>query len=455
MRKLVIVVLFTFVSGTLCFPQLGGLLNKAKSGKGSDVVYSIEIVERYSSYYKTLSNSDLKENEMAINREQAAKLLDPDSAKQIHDYAQKNLKKYSNDMYSVEEFISSYSKFNENFDNNVLKPVNEKLKQPYTEQFEIKVSEAQWLINSKSAVSNAKKIYSGAVNLDEVVKNIEVKRNEYTQSLIKSKSLICADQLNYFQQIRFSDSGSETSCVRGKDKFDTDVTDNGVFMYYAGDLPLNLCRIYVDGKEAYSLSKDDISDSNNGNMKPDGGWYKILLLPGLKVSTYRSVARLRNLTKDYGLKKGSEVTIKYQGVSYMFKYNLSGYTGTIEEYLSQVKGNQLKTVKSTDTKYKNAVVEKEAIEAYNTFKTINPQYNEGDVKRVSVSGNNWTIYKTKLGLLDYQQTDAYFILKGKDGNCYEDYRKIRKVYDPKAKTYGPIKVVGGVDKREISCDLIK
>ena len=472
MKNLIYTALICITTNIMGYAQLGGLLNKVKpnktenksenkvetktENKGDNLKYNIEIIKNYAYYYKVLYSSDLKDSEIAKNREEASKQLNLDSAKQMYDYAQKNLKKYGNDAYSVEQFMSNYSEFNKNFENGTLKSINDYLVQSYNSQsYGIEKNQLIWFKYAKSATNSAKKVYTGSSNLDEINKNIDNKKNEYAQTLVKSKWLMCPEQLDYFQQIRFSDNGNETTCVRGKDKFDGDVTDNGVFIYYNGELPLHLCKIYIDGKEAYSLSKDDIGDSNNGNMKPDNGWYKILLLPGLKNSSNRSVARLRNLLKDYGLKKGSEITIKYEGNPNVFKYNLSKFSGTIEEYFNQIKSNQLKSVKLTDTKYNNPAVEKEAIEAYNKFKTINPQYDEGEVRKVSVAGNNWTVYKTKIGLIDYQQTDAYFVIKGKDGNCYEDYRKIRKVYDSKTKTYDPIKVVGGVDKKEISCELIK
>lgn len=472
MKNLIYATLICISASGMCYAQFGGLLNKVKpsktenssdkkvetktESKGDNIKYNIEIIKNYSYYYKVLYSSDLKDSEIAKNREEAAKQLNLDSAKQIYDYAQKNLKKYGNDTYSVEQFISNYSEFNKNFENGAVKSINDYLAQPYNSlNYGIQRTELNWFKYAKSAINSARKAYTGATNLDGVNKNIDNKKNEYAQALIKSKWLMCPEQLDYFQQIRFSDNGNETTCVRGKDKFDTDATDNGVFMYYSGELPLYSCKIYIDGKEAYTLAKDDIGDSNNGNVKSDNGWFKILLLPGLKVSSSRSVARFKNLLKDYGLKKGSEIAIKYEGTMFAFKYNLSKFKGTTEEYLNQLKSNQLKTVKLTETKYNNSTVEKEAIEAYNKFKTINPQYDEGEVKKVSVAGNNWTVYKTNIGLIDYQQTDAYFALKGKDGNCYEDYRKIRKVYDSKTKTYGPIKVVGGVDIKEISCDLIK
>ncbi len=449
------------------FAQLGGLLNKVKpnksdsksenkvetktENKGDKKKYSDEVISRFERYYGILAEAKL-DNESTLKREKTSLALDTDSAKQMSEYFEKS----KADGYYEKQYLIAYNSFNKNFENGALKSINDYLVKPYNPQsYGIEWSQLSWFKYAKAAINSAKKVYTGATNLEEVNKNIDNKKNEYAQSLVKSKWLMCPEQLDYFQQIRFSDNGNETTCVRGKDKFDGDVTDNGVFIYYNGELPLHLCRIYIDGKEAYSLSKDDIADSNNGNMKPDNGWYKILLLPGLKTSSDRSVSRLSNLSRDYGLKKGSEITIKHDGITYTFKYNVSKFSGTLDEYFKQIKSNQLKSVKLTDTKYNNPSVEKETIEAYNKFKTINPQYDEGEVKKVNVAGNNWTVYKTKIGLIDYQQTDAYFVIKGKDGNCYEDYRKIRKVYDSKTKTYGPIKVVGGVDKKEISCDLVK
>ncbi len=467
MKNLIYTALICITTSTIGYAQLGGLLNKVKPGKtesnsdkkiepkteikGDKKKYSDEIISKFERYFGVLAEAKL-DDESSQKREKTSLALDVDSAKQMSEYFEKN----KADGYYEKQYLLAYNNFNKNFENGALKSINDYIAQPYSNQnYGVEPSRLNWFKYAKSAINSAKKVYTGASNLDEINKNVDTKKSEYAQSLVNSKWLMCPEQLDYFQQIRFSDNGNETTCLRGRDKFDVDATDNGVYIYYAGELPLHLCRIYIDGKEAYSLTKDDIGDSNNGNMKPDNSWYKILLLPGLKVSNDRSVSRLRNLAKDYGLKKGSEISIKYDGTQYMFKYNLSKFSGTLEDYFKQIKSNQLKSIKLTDTKYKNATIENEAIEAYNKFKTINPQYDEGEVKKVSVAGNNWTVYKTKIGLIDYQQTDAYFVIKGKDGNCYEDYRKIRKVYDSKTKTYGPIKVVGGVDKKEISCELIK
>lgn len=467
MKNLIYTTLICISTSSISYAQLGGLLNKVKpnktennsdkkeetkaESKGDKKKYSDAVISKFERYYSILAEAKL-DGESSLKREKTSLDLDVDSAKQMSQYFEKS----KPDGYYEKQFLIAYNNFNKNFESGALKSINDYIAQPYSNQnYGVELSRLNWFKYAKSAVNSARKAYTGATNLDEVNKSIDNKKNEYAQALIKSKWLMCPEQLDYFQQIRFSDNGNETACVRGKDKFEMDATDNGVFMYYSGELPLYSCKIYIDGKEAYTLSKDDIGDSNSGNMKSDNGWFKILLLPGLKVSSSRSVARFKNLFKDYGLKKGSEIAIKYEGTMFVFKYNLSKFSGTIEEFFNQLKSNQLKTVKLTETKYKNPAVEKETIEAYNKFKTINPQYDEGEVKKVSVAGNNWTVYKTNIGLIDYQQTDAYFVLKGKDGSCYEDYRKIRKVYDSKTKTYGPIKVVGGVDKKEISCDLVK
>lgn len=440
----------------ICNAQIGGLIGKiGKSGKEENAKYSTTILKNYINHYKTLTKTDFIDNEIANTREKAAQSLSIDSAKQMYEYVQKNIKRYTENSASAEEYIAVYTGFNSQFEANVITKINEKLKIPYTEKYEIQDNEFVWLKNTRKAIQNIKSIYTGTYNLSELNTSLEAKKSEYAASLIKTKSLFCAEQLDYFKQLRFSNSGNENDCVRGKDNFESDATDNGVYLYYTGEIQLYNCRIYIDGKETnLSLSVDDIADVNNGSKKSNNGWYKIQLLPGLKDISGRSLSRLSSLIKNYSLNKNSEINISYNG-SNQFKYNLSKYSGTVGEYLNQINSSQLKSVKLTDTKYKNALVEKETIDAYNKFKTINPQYDEGEVKKVSVAGDNWTVYKTKIGLIDYQQTDAYFVLKGKDGNCYEDFRKIRKVYDSKTKTYGPIKVVGAPDKKEISCDLIK
>ncbi|MBL7911604.1 MAG: hypothetical protein JNJ41_11160 [Bacteroidia bacterium] len=457
MRKTVLIIWICVFINTCFNAQIGGLLNKinTKSGKEENVKYSADVLKNYIYYYETLIKSDLLDTETASEKQKVAALLNSDSAKQIYNYVEKNVKKYADNQTVAENYTSAYSKFNSDFENFIISKINEKLKITYNETYEVRENEIFWFKNASIAINCVRKVYTGTTNLDELLKNIETKKSEYAQALIKTKTISCADQLNYYKQIRFSEASNESTCKRGKETLDSDVTENGVYIYYTGELALHLCKIYVDGKEAGTLTKDDIAASNNGNMKPDNGWYKIQLLPGLKEYNSRSIARLGAFIKNYGLHKNSEIVIKHSNNSGKFTYNISKYQNTIADYYTQINNAQLKSVKLTDTKYKNVVIENETIEAYNKFKTTNPQYDDGEVKKVAVAGNNWTVYKTKAGEIDYQQTDAYFILKGKDGKCYEDFRKIRKVYDPKTKAYNPIKLVGGPDKKEISCDLIK
>ncbi|MBL7922316.1 MAG: hypothetical protein JNJ40_18520 [Bacteroidia bacterium] len=457
MKKNALVILICVFVNNYFNAQIGGLLSKinTKPGKEENVRYNASILINYTYYYETLIKSDLSDTEVALKKEKVASLLSSDSAKQIYDYVEKNLKKYTENKSVAENYMSTFSKFNTTFESEVITKINEKLRTPYSEVYEVTEREFFWFKNTFIAINSVRKAYTGTNNLDDLLKSVEIKKNEYTAALIKTKTIGCADQLNYYKQIRLSDISNETDCKKGKDKFASDVTDNGVYIYYTGELALHLCKIYIDGKDAGTLAKDDIAASNNGNPKPENGWYKIQLLPGLNEYNSRSVARLGVFIKNYGLHKNSEIVIKYSDNSNQFIYNISKYQNTISEYHNQINNTQLKSIKLTDTKYKNAVLENEAIEAYNKFKTTNPQYDEGEVKKVSVAGNNWTVYKTKSGELDYQQTDAYFVLKGKDGKCYEDFRKIRKVYNSSTKMYGILKVVGAPDKKEISCDLVK
>ncbi|MDX2173177.1 MAG: hypothetical protein SFY56_08660 [Bacteroidota bacterium] len=470
MKNLVCTALMCIMASTISYAQLGGLLNKVKpnktesksdnkvetkaENKGDKKKYSDEIISKFERYYGVLAEAKLDE-ESTVKREKTLLALDIDSAKQMSEYFEKN----KADGYYEKQYLIAFNNFNKNFENGVLKTINDYLSQPYSNQnYGVEPSRLNWFKYAKSAVNSAKKVYTGASNLDEINKNIDNKKNEYAQSLVKSKWLICPEQLDYFQQLRFSDNVKETGCVRGKDKFDADVSNTGVYIYYSGEMPLNNYKFYIDGKESnLSLSNGDLEDSNNGSKQSDNGWYKIMILPGLNEFNHRAIIRLISLIENNGLTKASEIMLKSSstGNSYTFKYNLSKYSGDIKTYYADVKKNFLKTVKLTDTKYSNAAVEKEVIEAYKKHNTINPQYDIGEVKKVIVAGNDWNIYKTKLGLPDYQQTDAYFIVKGKDGNCYSDFRKIRKVYDPVTKKYLPIKVVGSDSKKEISCDLVK
>lgn len=470
MKNLIYTALICITTSTIGYAQLGGLLNKVKPDKtesnsdkkiepkteikGDKKKYSDEIISKFERYYGVLAEAKL-DYESTLKREKTSLALNIDSAKQMSEYFEKN----KADGYYEKQYLIAYNNFNKNFENGALKSINDYLVQSYNSQsYGIQPDQLNWFKYAKVAISSAKKVYTGASNLDEINKSLDNKKNEYAQSLVKSKWLICPEQLDYFQQMRFSDNGNETTCVRGKDKFNSDATENGVFVYYTGETTLRNYKIYVDGKETgMTLSDDYLRESNGGSTKADGAWFKLLLLPGTKLSTSRTLILLDELATNYALKDKSEImlTNTSSGNSYKFIYNLSKHNADIKSYLKTVKNNYLKTVKLPDTKYTNAAVEKETLEAYKKFGTVNPQYNFGEANKVIVEGNNWQIKKTSAGLIDHQQSNAYFIVKGNDGNCYMDWRQIRKVYDHKTKTYGPIKVVGGVDKKEISCDLLK
>ena len=101
-------VIFICVFVNNCFnAQIGGLLSKinTKSGKEENVKYNASILINYTYYYEALIKSDLSDNEVALKKEKVASLLSSDSAKQIYDYVEKNLKKYTENKNVAENYF--------------------------------------------------------------------------------------------------------------------------------------------------------------------------------------------------------------------------------------------------------------------------------------------------------------------------------------------------------------
>jgi hypothetical protein len=462
MRKVILLISLYIISVTFSYAQLGGLINKAKDKassssdkkdqSGLNLPYSESFFERYSKYF----GGAVESNQSADYWLQRLVKIDMDSAKAGIAYFNSNKKKYAsepNKFLYPELLIEKMGLFDTKLESNVLPSINNFIEKKDRINLLDDYAKATKYMD---IVNSAKHIYAGKTNLNDLTTKLEIIKTDCTIGLVKSGKIACIDQLNWSGKFRFSTLSSETTCLRGKDKLEIDVTDNGVYVYYFGDIQLNAIKILIDGKET-NLSMS-ISNELGENFKPENGWNKFQFLPGLKESTSRNVSRLEMLVKNYGLTKNSEISFKSandDNFNFKFTYLLSKYNGDVNSFLKDVKTNQLKTVKLPETKYTNAAVEKEVLEAYKKFTTDNPQHSIGVVKKVMVEGNNWQIKKTSLGLIDHQQSNAYFIVKGVDGACYIDWRQIRKVYDQKTKTYGPIKVVGGVDKKEISCDLVK
>ncbi len=444
------------------YAQIGGLLNKAKdltkkdSKKDSETKdEKLDYSSNFYAQYSERISSALSKNQQIKYRIEKLQAVNVDTLKNSLLYYENNKKKFSGDAAIYAEALKEdVTNFDKDFDEFVLPDINSfigKKNDIYALDFYTQSANYIELINV------SKKMYKGPNDLNGVVNKIETAKKECAAKLVADGKITCAEQLEHLWEFRFS-SGDD-GCLKGTvNEIIKNSIDNGVYVYLSTEnlvrgYSMNSIRlnIYIDDEKISSINidKDYYSETKNG-------WIRTLLIPGLKNFDKRSSypSQLAGYKK---LKKNCKITVKSESKETWqasFNYDISAYSGTVDEYFNKIEMEYYKTVKFPTNKFKDATLEKAALDYYNDAWT---KYNKvkGKAYKVVIEGNNWTQKRSKVGVLTGRYTTAYFAVKGDDGNCYFFDVRIDQAYIDNGKYENKISFGSFPSEERILCENVK
>lgn len=400
--------------------------------------FDSEFINRYWLAYRSISGY----GKSGVERMKYRNSIDVDSAKLCYNEMKSNPKKYSSN-YS---FVEEYEKFDANIEFSTFKSIEEKSKVEYSKYSTLNQDIINEINNNVLIIEAVKDIFSDKARLNQLNELLNSQKKRYASQLVTNGLIGCEEQLNCFNQFYFSDNKLDPNCQKGKTNIRIDSPNNGIAIHFFTD-KFNTFKgntsIFLKGKEIVSISTID-----NNKTPQVKGWFSELLLPGLKNIDAQSYYRIETLVKS-GLKSGDTIYFENKALgsrNYLI-FSLNGYSGTLENFMKDLKNAYLLSQKPEVPTYKNPTLEKEAIAALEKYQSLNPKEKFGTTVKCIIAGDYWETKKDYNGNPKYQQTNAYFYVKGSDGEYYIVRHTITKDYDIKTKKYGPIKISGFAEKK--------
>ncbi|HEY1038682.1 MAG TPA: hypothetical protein VGF30_04715 [Bacteroidia bacterium] len=430
-----------------------GLLGKIKDAAKKEDKSELQFPGNFYWNQKNYLSGVIEKDKNCSYRMEALKKVNKDSIVAAIAYYEANKKKFSgNDAIYAEGLKTTYNDFGKKFEEVVIPDFND-----YIESTKEIFKAADYYFIGKEyeeLTSASKKIYTGKVDLAALQNKIANKRKEYAAALKKAAKISCEEQLEHLNELRFA--SSENGCLKGvTNETVTGSVDNGVSVYFSTRDLINEYRksitleIYIDDKKAGSIYFD-VSEYSEKKE----GWVRVLLIPGLKnfnsdATTQRSIYN--------SLSKKCKVTVKNKEGETMqgsFIYDISTFNGSVSEYFDKVELEYYKTVKFPQNAYKDATLEKTALDYYNTKWAAGNKV-KGKAIKVVIEGNNWSQRRTSAGVLTGRYTTAYYGIKGDDGNCYFFSVRIDQDYIDNGKYDSKIKFGTFPTEKRILCENIK
>ncbi|HEY1039218.1 MAG TPA: hypothetical protein VGF30_07420 [Bacteroidia bacterium] len=384
--------------------------------------------------------------------EKAAVQLNIDSLKLAAEYGKKNLKKFSDsEKQSVENFLNTYSSFNQNFENSNLKAATELGTRNYSSVSSYSKSTFMEFTNSKKVLTLSRKMYSGISDVDKAIAGIEAKQKEYGTVLAAKNIIVCSEQLDVFGQIRLS-AGKASECIKGvQNGALPDVTQTGLYV--------NVCTLGEYKALTFSVYINDVLcreiSVHEDDLKTEKGWAMFQLLPGLNDFSERSVYILNDL-KDK-LSNGCKITLKSSNLQEgICQYSLSSFKGSVSEFAKKAKETWLKSVQLPTSGFKDPVMEKDALLAYAKWEQQNKELSKGPAHKANIYDKDWTITRNKIDIITGRKKTVYFAIKGKDGYCYYAEAELFQEYISLGKFDTAVRLNGApISVKKIHCDNVK